>query len=147
MERLRIGCSACWTCWSCGGRSWRISIGNTPVSVSTGRSDGGTARPGPRKSTENVLKYTWPVLQNSTDATRPEACFQRQTTGTAQHAIDQSELGRRLRQAREACGLTQQNVAEQLGVSRPTVAQMELGNRAITSLRRMRSSGHCSGPT
>lgn len=48
-------------------------------------------------------------------------------------AIDQTELGRRLRQAREACGLTQEEVAEQLGVSRPTVAQMELGNRAITS--------------
>ena len=49
-------------------------------------------------------------------------------------AINQEELGRRLRQAREACGLTQEQVAEHLGVSRPTVAQMELGNRAITSL-------------
>lgn len=48
-------------------------------------------------------------------------------------AIDQVELGRRLRQARETCGLTQEEVAEHLGVSRPTVAQMELGNRAISS--------------
>jgi Zn-dependent peptidase ImmA (M78 family)/transcriptional regulator with XRE-family HTH domain len=48
-------------------------------------------------------------------------------------AIDQVELGRRLRQAREACGLTQDEIAEHLGVSRPTVALMELGKRAINS--------------
>lgn len=44
------------------------------------------------------------------------------------------ELGRRLKAAREACGLTQEAVAQQLGVSRPTVTQMELGNRPVTSL-------------
>jgi Zn-dependent peptidase ImmA (M78 family)/transcriptional regulator with XRE-family HTH domain len=48
--------------------------------------------------------------------------------------IDQEELGRRLRQAREGCGLTQEEVADELGLSRSTVAQMELGNRAVTSL-------------
>jgi Zn-dependent peptidase ImmA (M78 family)/DNA-binding XRE family transcriptional regulator len=49
-------------------------------------------------------------------------------------AISQQELGRRLRVAREACGMTQEAVARRLGVSRSTVAQMELGNRAVTSL-------------
>lgn len=44
------------------------------------------------------------------------------------------ELGRRLKAAREACGLTQEQVAQRLGVSRPTVTQMELGNRPVTSL-------------
>ena len=48
--------------------------------------------------------------------------------------ISVKELGRRLRVARESCGLTQEDVAKHLGVSRPTVAQMELGNRAVTSL-------------
>jgi|SRR5579885_478564 Zn-dependent peptidase ImmA (M78 family)/transcriptional regulator with XRE-family HTH domain len=48
--------------------------------------------------------------------------------------IDQVELGRRLRRAREACGLTQEEVAEQMGISRPTVAQMELGKRAVNSV-------------
>lgn len=48
--------------------------------------------------------------------------------------IDQAELGRRIRQAREACGMTQEEVAERLGVSRPTVTQIELGNRAVSSL-------------
>ena len=48
--------------------------------------------------------------------------------------ISAQELGRRLRVARESCGLTQDDVARFLGVSRPTVAQMELGNRAVTSL-------------
>src|SRR5262249_20792977 len=41
---------------------------------------------------------------------------------------------RRLRLAREACGLTQETAAGRLGVSRSTLAQMELGNRAVTSL-------------
>ncbi len=49
-------------------------------------------------------------------------------------AVTQQEVGRRLRQAREACGLTQEHVAGHLGVSRPTVAQMELGDRAVSSL-------------
>lgn len=48
--------------------------------------------------------------------------------------VSRQELGRRLRVAREARGLTQEDVAEHLDVSRPTVAQMELGNRAVTSL-------------
>lgn len=48
--------------------------------------------------------------------------------------ITQEELGRRIRQAREACRLTQEQVAAVLGVSRPTVAQIEGGNRAVSSL-------------
>lgn len=47
---------------------------------------------------------------------------------------NQRELGRRLRISREACRMTQEAVAQRLGVSRSTVAQMELGNRAVTSL-------------
>ncbi|HOQ47591.1 MAG TPA: XRE family transcriptional regulator [Bryobacteraceae bacterium] len=48
--------------------------------------------------------------------------------------ITAQELGGRLRIARQACGLTQDDVARFLGMSRSTVAQMELGNRAVTSL-------------
>ncbi|HXG43404.1 MAG TPA: XRE family transcriptional regulator [Gemmatimonadales bacterium] len=48
--------------------------------------------------------------------------------------VDQQELGRRLKAAREASRLTQDEVARHLGVSRSTIAQMELGNRAVTSL-------------
>jgi len=44
------------------------------------------------------------------------------------------ELGKRLRAAREAGGLKQEQVAKHLGVSRPTVTQMELGKRPVTSL-------------
>src|SRR6266542_1153840 len=47
---------------------------------------------------------------------------------------DRRELGRRLRVARDACRMNQKAVAQRLGVSRSTVAQMELGNRAVTSL-------------
>lgn len=48
--------------------------------------------------------------------------------------VSPQEMGRRLRAARESCGMTQEDVARRLGVSRPTVAQMELGNRAATSI-------------
>ncbi len=49
-------------------------------------------------------------------------------------SVSAQEMGRRLRAARESCGMTQEDVARRLGVSRPTVAQMELGNRAATSI-------------
>ncbi len=48
--------------------------------------------------------------------------------------VTREELARRLRAAREACGLRQEDVARHLGVSRPTVAQIEAGNRAVSSL-------------
>jgi Zn-dependent peptidase ImmA (M78 family)/transcriptional regulator with XRE-family HTH domain len=48
--------------------------------------------------------------------------------------IDHKELGRRLREARETAGMTQDAVAKQLNFSRATIAQMELGNRAVSSL-------------
>jgi Zn-dependent peptidase ImmA (M78 family)/transcriptional regulator with XRE-family HTH domain len=48
--------------------------------------------------------------------------------------INAQELGARLRAARESCTLTQDDVAKHLGVSRSTVAQIELGNRAVSSI-------------
>jgi Zn-dependent peptidase ImmA (M78 family)/transcriptional regulator with XRE-family HTH domain len=49
-------------------------------------------------------------------------------------AIDQIELGRRIRQARESCAMTQDEVAEKLGVSRSVVVQIEQGKRPISGL-------------
>lgn len=49
-------------------------------------------------------------------------------------SLTHDELAERLREAREACGLTQEAVASQLGVSRPTIAQIEAGNRKVTGL-------------
>lgn len=49
-------------------------------------------------------------------------------------AITQEELGRRLRSAREALGMTQEDVALHLQLSRPTIAQIEGGRRAVSSL-------------
>ncbi len=48
--------------------------------------------------------------------------------------ITQEQLAARLRAAREACRLTQDEVAENLGVSRATIAQTELGKRPVSSL-------------
>ncbi len=48
--------------------------------------------------------------------------------------VSQGELGRRIRRARESCRLTQEQVAAHLGVSRPTVVQIEAGNRSVSSL-------------
>src|SRR5919108_36167 len=54
--------------------------------------------------------------------------------------FSQKELGRRLRAVREACRMTQEEVARRLGLSRSSVAQIELGNRAITGLELERLS-------
>ena len=43
-------------------------------------------------------------------------------------------LGERLREAREYLGLSQQEVADLLGVSRPAVSQMESGRRKVSTL-------------
>lgn len=48
--------------------------------------------------------------------------------------ITQEELASRIRRSREACRLTQEQVGENLGLSRPTVVQIEAGKRAVTSL-------------
>src|SRR5690606_4512636 len=44
-----------------------------------------------------------------------------------------TELAQRLRQAREQVALTQQQVADWLGVRRPAVAEIEAGTRAVKS--------------
>ena len=48
--------------------------------------------------------------------------------------ITQQELACRIRAAREACKLTQEQVGERLSVSRPTVVQIEAGKRSVSSL-------------
>ena len=48
--------------------------------------------------------------------------------------VMKQELARRLRAAREACRMSQEDVARHIGVSRSAIAQIELGNRAVTSL-------------
>lgn len=48
--------------------------------------------------------------------------------------ITRHKLAERIRAAREACGLTQKELAKHLGFSRPTVVQIEAGKRAVSSL-------------
>jgi Zn-dependent peptidase ImmA (M78 family)/transcriptional regulator with XRE-family HTH domain len=48
--------------------------------------------------------------------------------------LTQEELARRLKQARETCGLTQADVAEELGLPRTAVTQVETGNRSVSTL-------------
>lgn len=48
--------------------------------------------------------------------------------------VNPQQLGERLRQAREANGLTQTEVAARLGVSRPSVAELEAGRRGVSAL-------------
>lgn len=47
--------------------------------------------------------------------------------------IDRNALGERLRSAREYLGLSQGDVAEFLGLSRPAVTNMEMGNRKVSA--------------
>jgi Zn-dependent peptidase ImmA (M78 family)/transcriptional regulator with XRE-family HTH domain len=48
--------------------------------------------------------------------------------------LTQQDLAQRLREAREVAGLRQEDVARHLGISRTSVAQIELGNRAVNGL-------------
>jgi transcriptional regulator with XRE-family HTH domain/Zn-dependent peptidase ImmA (M78 family) len=47
--------------------------------------------------------------------------------------VTRETLAQRLREARERAGLTQQQVADLLGVRRPAIAEMEAGKRAVES--------------
>ena len=49
-------------------------------------------------------------------------------------AVTQAEIGRRLRAARENYGLTQQEIADAVGMPRTAVVQIEAGNRSVSSL-------------
>ena len=55
--------------------------------------------------------------------------------------MDAAELGRRLRAAREARGLSQKAVADALDLPRTAVTQMEAGNRAVSTLELSRLAG------
>jgi Zn-dependent peptidase ImmA (M78 family)/transcriptional regulator with XRE-family HTH domain len=48
--------------------------------------------------------------------------------------ISQEQLAERIRQAREAAGFTQDDIGQALGISRPAVAQLEAGNRKLSSI-------------
>ncbi len=49
-------------------------------------------------------------------------------------AMTQNELARRLKAARENCGMTQKQVAEALELTRTAVVQIEAGKRSVSSL-------------
>ena len=48
--------------------------------------------------------------------------------------IDTTALGQRLREARSNCGLTQQQVADELNIQRTAVVNIESGQRAVSTL-------------
>jgi len=48
--------------------------------------------------------------------------------------ISEEQLAARLKEAREASGMTQEEVAKELGISRPAVSQLEQGKRAVSSM-------------
>lgn len=50
------------------------------------------------------------------------------------HVITPEDLGRRLRAARETSALTQDDVANELGLSRSAIAQIELGHRGVSGI-------------
>ena len=54
--------------------------------------------------------------------------------------LTQRELGQRLKSAREAIGLTQQQVADQVALTRVAVSQIESGHRTVSSLELMHLS-------
>ena len=57
--------------------------------------------------------------------------------------ISAEELGRRLREARERAGLTQEEVARDLGIPRTAVALLEAGKRKVSGLELLRLAFLC----
>jgi Zn-dependent peptidase ImmA (M78 family)/transcriptional regulator with XRE-family HTH domain len=55
-------------------------------------------------------------------------------------AIEQKELGQRLKKLRESRGYTQESIADVLGIPRSSVVQLELGNRSLDSLELIKLS-------
>lgn len=49
-------------------------------------------------------------------------------------AVNHKELGKRIALMRARKGLLQKELASQIGISRPSLAQMELGNRSISAI-------------
>ena len=54
--------------------------------------------------------------------------------------LTQRDLGQRLKSAREAIGLTSQQVADEVALTRVAISQIESGHRAVSSLELMRLS-------
>ena len=54
--------------------------------------------------------------------------------------LTQRDLGQRLKSAREAIGLSQQQVADQVELTCVAISQIESGHRAVSSLELMRLS-------
>lgn len=49
-------------------------------------------------------------------------------------AADRKQLAERLREAREGAGLSQEEVAQKLGLPRPAISQIENGHRRVEAL-------------
>jgi Zn-dependent peptidase ImmA (M78 family)/transcriptional regulator with XRE-family HTH domain len=56
-------------------------------------------------------------------------------------SVGQKEIAERIKIARESCGMTQEDVSLHLGVSRPSIVQIEQGNRAVSSLELQKMAG------
>ena len=63
---------------------------------------------------------------------------------TKEAGLKQTKLGRRIRRLREDMGLSQEDLAEHLGVTRQAVGQIEKGERKIDSLELMKLSSFLS---
>ena len=48
--------------------------------------------------------------------------------------LTREELGRRIRSARESCGLTQEQLGEAVALSRVAISQIEAGSRSVSSI-------------
>ena len=55
--------------------------------------------------------------------------------------MDEKGLGRHIAVARKQLGRSQQEVADAIGISRSSLAQIELGNRSVTAIELARLSG------
>ena len=48
--------------------------------------------------------------------------------------LSQKQIGQRIAELRRTKGLSQEDLAKKIGISRPSLAQIELGNRSVDIL-------------
>lgn len=66
--------------------------------------------------------------------------MEKPTTTTMSIKLSQKEIGQRITELRKLKGLSQADLAKRLKISRPSLAQIELGNRSIDALELQRLS-------
>ncbi|MFG6386069.1 MAG: helix-turn-helix domain-containing protein [Muribaculaceae bacterium] len=80
----------------------------------------------------NNIPPTFPARLSPTEATQAWMGYHKQRTRIADPKIIRTEIGTKIRNAREAAALSQQQLADLAGIDRTNVAKIETGRYNVT---------------